>query len=518
MFRYQQNHVVSLAMVVFIATAILQLWKPGTPFFDAGFIIAVVLTVFIRKNLYTWLLAAGSLGLVLGTGVLLPGPAPEALVKTQHIYFTAVLAGAVFLVLYIKKIYHRVSAEDKQITALFEYATEGIVLCNEQGVILLANPAAETIFGFERNELQQKTIEILLPDRFKTGHTHLRAGFAKNPTNRSMGQGRDLFARRKDGSEFPVEISLSFYKENKALFIVAFIVDITLRKAAEQKTKEQKEQLEKVSAAIKKLNGELETKVEERTLILRETLHQLERSQEELSDALQKEKELSEIKSRFVSMASHEFRTPLSTILSSAAIINKYPKEEQQENREKHINKIKDSVKHLNDLLEDFLSLGKLEDGKVAVNNDLFDVKETLEDITDELKPLLKKGQQIAFTYTGNNTFITDKRLLKNILLNLLSNAIKFSPEETAIELTAFNEDAQLKITVADKGIGISKEDQEYLFSSFFRGKNAINIQGTGLGLHIVKRYADLINAQVQVESEIDCGTTFHLKVPATMV
>jgi PAS domain S-box-containing protein len=518
MFRYQQNHVVYLAMVVFIATAILQLWKPGTPFFDAGFIIAVVLTVFIRKNIYTWLLAAGGLILVLGTGVFLPGPVPEALAKTQHIYFTAVLAGAVFLVLYIKKIYQRVAAEDKQITALFEYATEGIVLCNEQGVILLANPAAETIFGFERNELQQKTIEILLPDRFKGGHANLRAGFAKNPSSRSMGQGRDLFARRKDGSEFPVEISLSFYKENKALFIVAFIVDITLRKAAEQKTKEQKEQLEKVSAAIKKLNGELETKVEERTLILRETLHQLERSQEELSDALQKEKELSEIKSRFVSMASHEFRTPLSTILSSAALINKYPKEEQQENREKHITKIKDSVKHLNDLLEDFLSLGKLEDGKVAATISAFDAKETLEDITDELKPLLKKGQQITFVYTGNNTFITDKRLLKNILLNLLSNAIKFSPEETAIELIAFNETSQLKITVADKGIGISKEDQEYLFSSFFRGKNAINIQGTGLGLHIVKRYADLIDAEVQVESEINCGTTFSLTVPAAII
>jgi signal transduction histidine kinase len=329
-----------------------------------------------------------------------------------------------------------------------------------------------------------------------------------------MGHGRDLFARMKDGTELPVEVSLSFYKQKDEFFVIAFVVDITQRKESERRLIEQKEQLEKVSADIRKLNAELENKVEERTLILKEALQELEKSQQDLNEALNKEKELNEIKSRFVSTASHEFRTPLSTVLSSAALLAKYVKTEEQDKRERHIRRIKDSVKHLNDLLEDLLSLGKLEEGKVEAKAEPVGIKDFLDEIAEEMKAIAKPGQQILVELDGDTQFSTDKKLLKNILINLLSNAVKFSPEEGVITLKALNTNNQMVVSVKDQGIGISEEDQQHLFSSFYRGKNAINIQGTGLGLHIVKGYVELLHGTINLHSVLDEGTTITIDLP----
>ncbi|MBL7748158.1 MAG: PAS domain-containing sensor histidine kinase, partial [Chitinophagaceae bacterium] len=383
--------------------------------------------------------------------------------------------------------------EKTHMSSLFENATEGILLTDKSGKIVLVNPAAERMFGYTANELQGEEIEKLIPRRFHGKHVGQRDGFYQKPSNRSMGIGRDLFARRKDDSEFAVEVSLSHYKQRNETFVIAFIVDITARKEIEQNLIRQKAELEKISNDIRKLNADLEGKVEERTIILKEALQKLEESQIELSEALDKERQLNEIKSRFVSMASHEFRTPLSTILSSATLVSKYPSTEEFEKREKHIRRIKDSVNHMNELLEDFLSLGKLEEGKVSITVSPFDVKEFTEDVADEMKAHLKAGQDIIIRYDGDARFTTDKRMLKNILFNMLSNAIKFSPEGKEVFLTTRNANGTLVIAVKDQGIGIPEEDQPHLFSTFFRAKNVSNIQGTGLGLPIVKRYVNLL-------------------------
>ena len=380
---------------------------------------------------------------------------------------------------------------------MFEHATEGIILTNSDGNILLINPAALRLFNYEKDELIGQPVEVLLPSSIHSRHLAYREEFYHNPSSRSMGHGRDLKAKKKDGSEFPVEVSLSYYRKGDDFFVIAFIVDITLRKTAELELLE--------------LNARLENKVEERTMILKEALQQLEKSRVELNEALNKEKELNEIKSRFVSMASHEFRTPLSTILSSAALIGRYNKEEEQVNRDKHTKRIKESVKHLNDLLEDFLSLGKLEEGKVQTKPALFLIKEFIEEVTEEMKPVLKEGQTINVNIKGAETFSTDKRLLKNILLNVIGNAVKFSPVNSEIVLGIVNEEDVLTITIKDQGIGISAEDQQHLFSSFFRAKNAANIQGTGLGLHIVKRYVNLLEGSILLQSAVGEGTTVTL-------
>lgn len=399
-------------------------------------------------------------------------------------------------------------------TSLFENATEGIILAGQEGKIVLVNPAAEKIFGYTADELVGKPIEVLLPDHIRTRHETLRSNFYKDPQNRVMGHGRDLYARKKDGSDFPVEVSLSHYRRDNEIFVIAFIIDITFRKQIEENMLRQQQKLEQVTSDIRKLNAGLEAKVEERTVILKEALMKLEQSQEELSDALDKERELNEIKSRFVSMASHEFRTPLSTVLSSASLLSKYTGGDDQEKRDKHINRIKDSVKHLNDILEDFLNLGRLDEGKVTANFSPVNIEEIIKDTTEEIKGLLKPGQKFFYEHQGNTSVHSDKNLLRNILINLLTNAIKFSNEEAPISITSIVNASVAEVTVTDRGIGITPGDLEHLFSSFFRGKNATNIQGTGLGLHIVKRYLDLLGGEARISSQLNKGTSISFTIP----
>jgi len=266
--------------------------------------------------------------------------------------------------------------------------------------------------------------------------------------------------------------------------------------------------------SILTLNRNLEQKVEQRTDKLKNALAELELSKQEVNDALNKEKELNEIKSRFVSMASHEFKTPLSTILSSASLISKYEDKESHANRDKHVQRIKNSVEHLNGLLEEFLSLGRLETGRLAIESTPVELSHFLRDTLEELKLNKKPGQHLQLHQSGAAVFNTDKRLLKNILLNLLTNAIKFSPVKSDIVLEVINTEQGLSLSVQDHGIGISEEDKRYLFSTFFRGGNATNIQGTGLGLHIVKRYVDILNGTIDLESELDHGTTISIMLP----
>jgi PAS domain S-box-containing protein len=407
--------------------------------------------------------------------------------------------------------------DQAHITSLFENATEGIVLSNSEGQIILANPSACMMFGYHADELIGKGIESLIPDELRKKHKDHRLSFFNKPSNRTMGSGRDLFASKKDGSVFPVEISLSHYTKDASTFVIAFVVDISRRKEIEENLIRKQKELETVTNQIRKLNTELEKKVDERTHILKEALQKLEQSQTELSEALDKERQLNEIKSRFVSMASHEFRTPLSAVLSSASLLSKYVKGDEQEKRDRHINRIKDSVKHLNDILEDFLSLGRLDEGRIAADPVEFNLNLLIKEIISDLKLICKPGQSIQLAFEGPEIIFADKRLLKNILINLVSNALKFSGEGMSTQIISTVKNNETSILVKDSGIGISDEDQEHLFSSFYRGSNAANIQGTGLGLHIVKRYLDLMDGTVHLQSKLGEGTMVQVNFPSKL-
>lgn len=239
-------------------------------------------------------------------------------------------------------------------------------------------------------------------------------------------------------------------------------------------------------------------------------ISELIKAKDDLQKALENEKELSELKSRFVSMASHEFRTPLSTVLSSAYLIGKYSQTEDQPKRERHLQHIISSVNMLTDILNDFLSVGKIEEGKIQVRPALINVKEQVEELAGELKNIMKKEQTINCRHDGNEEVVMmDKSLLKHIVMNLVSNASKFSPDGSTVEIKTTVGNGYFVLSVKDYGIGISKEDQKHLMERFFRGANAGNIQGTGLGLHIIAKYAELMNGTVQYKSELDKGTEF---------
>lgn len=402
--------------------------------------------------------------------------------------------------------------EAEKFEALFQYASLGILIVNKDAEIVMANNFLLNQFGYDQmEELTGKKIEMLIPSRFHHHHVSHRNQYIQHPQKRPMGVGMDLYAVRRDGVEFPVEVSLSNYKSGNASFTIGFISDISRRKAIENDVLRQQKELEEINLKVEGLNDDLEQKVTLRTSQLEQAMAALEESKEELTQALSKEKELSDLKSRFVSMASHEFRTPLSTILSSASLVAKYLKEDEQPKRDKHIHRIKSAVHNLTDILNEFLSIGKIEDGKIITHFSRFNLEELITTICSELHGIVRPGQQIDYVHTGLREVELDITLMRNILINLLSNAIKFSSEGSRIKVNSRVNEEDIVIRVQDSGIGISLEDQEHLFERFFRGKNVVNIQGTGLGLHIVAKYVELMNGHLQCESELEKGTTFTI-------
>lgn len=250
--------------------------------------------------------------------------------------------------------------------ALFHYATVGILVVDASGAIKLANPCSEKLFGYASADLIDSPVEILLPEVFRKIHTHHRDLYFKNPRPRPMGHGLSLFARKKNSEEFKVEISLGHYKLNNESFVVAFVTDITDK----QRTLE-----------------ELEVKVAERTL--------------ELRQSIEREKELSEMKSRFVAMASHEFRTPLTSIVANLSLIKAYNKDFMNEKSLKLFGRVQSSISNLTSILNNFLSFERIEQGKMEVVYENFDLRELAEDIIEEMNGLLKPGQKILLTCAG---------------------------------------------------------------------------------------------------------------------
>lgn len=397
---------------------------------------------------------------------------------------------------------------------IFEACQEGILVVDNEGRIVITNESLRAMFGYSEEELIALPVEALVPSRYTHRHVAHRDHYMEDPTPRRMGHGRDLVGLRKDKTEFPVEASLNTVYLNSKKHTVAYIIDITTRKEMEDALKRSEDQLVKYAT-------ELEKRVKNRTEQFLKANKELEdemkvRKQAELEalKALERERELNDLKSRFVSMASHEFRTPLSTIKSSASLIEKYELIGQADKRLRHVGKIKNSIDHLNDILDDFLSLARLEEGKIPTTFDVVDLSVLLAEVKEELDSIMKPGQEIHCTILGSKEIMTEPKVIKNVLINLLSNAIKYSSENSPINVNIEEMDKHYQIQVKDKGMGIPEEEQDDLFQRFFRAKNAQNIQGTGLGLHIVQKYIDLLDGIITFESVENKGTTFIVTIP----
>ncbi len=391
----------------------------------------------------------------------------------------------------------------RRFEAVFTNATIGIVVSDERGEIVAANQLVEHLFCYQPMELLDKLIDQLVPGV----SSQLPESVITQSTLHEVAGGGALRGRRQDGSTFPVEVSLSYFHLDEALYTVACILDITDKQSVEQALITQHKQ-------VAQLNAELEQKVADRTHALLVTLEQLERRSQKLALALTAEQELGELKSRFVSIASHEFRTPLTVVLTSAALIEDYPLTGQQTDRQRHVQRIRVSVKHLNDILEEFLSVGRIEEGSIEAHPLAFDMADLLTETLADVQGLLKVGQTVAQHVSCSAPLPLDPSLMRKILVNLLSNAIKYSGEHSVVRVTATCAHHELTVQVQDTGVGISGEDQAQLFKPFSRASNVSNILGTGLGLYIVVKYLDLMKGTIALQSELNRGTTVTISIP----
>ncbi|PTQ98213.1 PAS/PAC sensor signal transduction histidine kinase [Mucilaginibacter yixingensis] len=385
--------------------------------------------------------------------------------------------------------------------AIIEHAIDGIITIDGRGYIETINPSACALFQYEPHEVIGKNVSVLMPPPDKEHHDEYIQRYQHTGRPHIIGIGREVKGLKKDGSVFPFRLGVSEVQFSGRKIYTGFIHDLSREKEAEEKLKE--------------YTSRLEDQVEERTLSLKETVRELELAKEEVSQSLEKEKELSNLKSRFVSMASHEFRTPLSAVQLSAVLIDKYVQQNDQAAISKHIGKIKNSVSNLTAILNDFLSLERLEAGKVEPQFQAFDVVKFGEEITEEMQLIAKQNQNIVYQHTGTaRSVMLDQSLLKNCIINLIGNAIKYSGENTFIEFNTELVADRLIVIIKDNGIGIPDEDQKHLFEAFFRAHNTGSIPGTGLGLNIVLRYASLMDGQIDFKSKLNQGTSFTLSFP----
>ncbi len=406
--------------------------------------------------------------------------------------------------------------------SIVETAIDGIFLIDTEGTILMVNPAASKLFGYDRDEVIGKNITLLMPSPHRELHHTYVHNYLNTGIKKIIGIGREIEGMRNNGTLFPARLAVSEIILNNRHFFTGIIHDLTDVKTAERQ--------------LIHLNQELEELVIERTAELQDAVNRmldtnqllnqaivkhkasesaLMRIQEELKKSLEKEQELGILKSRFMSMASHEFKTPLSSILSSAALISRYESPDQAIARARHVEKIKSSVTHLNNILTDFLSVNRLEEGIFEPLISRFSMDALLTDLKSEMEGLLKKGQKLLFQENAHPMeLMSDKSMLRNILYNLLSNAIKYSDENKTITCYVVPVGNNFSIEIKDEGMGIPQDDQKYIGSRFFRASNAMNVQGTGLGLNIVNSYLNLLNGSLYFTSQPGLGTTFTITIP----
>lgn len=377
------------------------------------------------------------------------------------------------------------------------------------GTIIDANPAAETFYGLSREklagahfiELQGAANQYEYDSKFNEikGDSEFAAVH--------------VIAR---GEKRNVKIHLSRFDSESGGLLYAIIFDITQQIRAEAKLsdmyKELEKRVEERTAQLKETLEKLTLEVDQRKLAEKELIDAKER----ISIAFEREKQLGELKSRFISMISHEYRTPLTVILSSTYLIENYLKIEKPDKALPHLKKIQASVDALTRLLEDVIAYNKTEYDGLQVENSSFDAVKLIGEIVEEARLIDNGKHSVQFeTEAENLQMNSDSRLFRNIALNLLLNALKYSDSGKEVRLKLREEDGSAIFEIIDSGCGVEKEEIENIFDPFFRGAKHIGIvPGEGLGLSIVKRGVDRLGGEIEVESEPDKGSIFRVKLP----
>lgn len=408
--------------------------------------------------------------------------------------------------------------QDQEIfNVLFEAVSEGVIVVNKSQNIVATNISTNTMFGYNKDELKGQALNVLIPKKYHPNHGEHFKGFLKQKESRQMGKGRDLTGLRKDGSVFPLEIGLNPFEIYGESYVMALVIDISLRKKQEEKILELNTQLEeKVLLRTKELSDAVHELKDVNTALEHENVKRIE-AENKANVALKKEIELNELKTKFLSLVSHEFKTPLSGILTSTMLLGKYKLTEQQGNRDKHIKTITDRVHYLNNILNDFLSIDKLETGKIKYNFNDFKLSKVINEVVYNSNLLLKEGQKIKYPdYIDDMSLHQDEKIVELALSNLVHNAIKYSSENTVIVIDVIQNYDDTIFIIKDEGIGIPKKDKKNIFNRYFRAENAILMQGTGIGLNIVKTHLENLGGTISFVSEENLGTTFTITLPNT--
>ncbi len=414
--------------------------------------------------------------------------------------------------------------KERQLLEQYLIVTNSIIIeLDREGKIMLFNPKASEITGYTKEEVLGKDwFDLVL-------EPHLTSVFRAEWKSIFSGNQRlieflthKIITKSGDTKVIKWHSIPNTNEEGKLESVLASGIDITQLMDTERELKLLNSRLEKevanrtnelVSVVNRLLNTNRKLDSE---IVERENAEiALLESEAQLRLSLEKELELNQLKSRFLSMASHEFKTPISTVLSSISILERYEKGEISEKKQKHFKRIKGALNHMTFMLDDFFSISKFEEGRINTEEKSILINDFCMSVIETFQNNLKVDQTIVLKGLDNNfEFYTDPNLLRQIILNLLSNASKYSEPKDEITFRILEKEKHLNFEIEDQGMGIPKEDQKHLFTRFFRSGNVSHIKGTGLGLNIVRDYVSLLNGEINVKSQEGKGSLFIVSLP----
>lgn len=362
-----------------------------------------------------------------------------------------------------------------ELRAFIESAAQGVIAVDRTGHIVLVNQQLEMQFGYHRDELLGQPLEVLIPGKHRAIHDLHRQRYVQKPYVGSMGARAEVMALRKDGSEFPVEVGLSYIETEGNLRILALVMDISLRKRLEAEALEA------------------------------ERIHM----------ELIKERELRQHKDRFLSLISHEFRTPLAVILSSSEMLRNYGDRMDAGRRDEFFTKIEGNVRALDEMINDVLLLAKSEMKRVDRNPNWTNLQSFCITVVESVRKAASTERIFLTVRASQEEVYIDRYLMEHVLNNLLVNALKYSSEETPVLLNVVYEDREVTFMVVDQGIGIPQDDQPHIFEPFQRASNVGDTPGTGVGLAVVKDFVELQEGRISIVSSLSSGTTVSVVIPA---
>ncbi len=361
---------------------------------------------------------------------------------------------------------------------LLEAAPDSIIEVDNRGSIVLCNAATEKLFGYQREELLGRPVEILIPEGSHAAHLQHRTNYWNRPVTRPMGKGLTLHAQRKNGSRFPVEISLSPVRSEEGILVTAIIRDVTDRKIAEEQIRAVNQQLQQRNQEVERANR---------------------------------------LKSEFLASMSHELRTPLHTILGFTELLEEEVDGPLNERQKRFVSHVHQDAQHLLELINDILDLSKIEAGKLELRFEVFDARQAVEEVLASLQGRADGKNLVVENHVAADYGVkADRVRFKEILYNLLSNAVKFTLEGGQVEIGSQLREAEICFFVKDTGIGIAKQEQASIFDKFYQvGSTTKGVrEGTGLGLAITKQLVEMHGGVIRVESEAGKGSTFSFTVP----